>query len=160
MCLAQFVKCCQTFLILNGLHNRSSGKDEERRCLVFTFSKKVKLNSFTSQSCNDCKEMYKKTVMHAQSSLRSKRFQSSYSARVGAGAKKMEGGGGGEKRKPSLPYPSPVIPLFSALVPTFATNSRGSACYAGYAQSCCFANLSLFCRSRCRLRRCCLSSPQ
>ena len=97
--------------------------------------------------------------MHAQSSLRSKRFHSSYSARVGAGAKKMEGGG--EKRKPSLPYPSPVIPLFSALVPTFATNSRGSACYAGYAQSCCFANLnlSLFCRSRCRLRRCLLKLP-
>ena len=32
-------------------------------------------------------------------SLRSKRFQSSYSAKVEAGAKKMEGGGGGEKRK-------------------------------------------------------------
>ena len=31
-------------------------------------------------------------------SLRSKRFQSSYSATVGAGAKKMEGGGGGKKR--------------------------------------------------------------
>ena len=60
LCLAQFVKCCQTFLILNGLHNRSSGKEEESHCLVFTFSKKVKLNSFTSQSCNDCKEMYKK----------------------------------------------------------------------------------------------------
>ena len=35
------------------------------------------------------------------SSLRSKRFQSSYSAKVRAGAKKkMEGGGGVEKRKP------------------------------------------------------------
>ena len=32
-------------------------------------------------------------------SLRSKRFQSSYSAKVGAGAKKLEGGGGGKKRK-------------------------------------------------------------
>ena len=32
-------------------------------------------------------------------SLRSKRFQSSYSAKVGAGAKKVEGGGGGKKRK-------------------------------------------------------------
>ena len=34
-------------------------------------------------------------------SLRSKRFQSSYSAKVRAGAKKkkMEGGGGGENRK-------------------------------------------------------------
>ena len=131
---------------------------------MFTFSKKVKLNSFTSQSCNDCKEMYKKGVMHAQSSLRSKRFQSSYSEKVGAEAKKIERRGGGEKRKPSLPSPSPspVIPLFFALVPTFSTNSRGSAYYAGYAQSCCFANLNLllFCRSRCRLRRCCLSSPK
>ena len=129
---------------------------------MFTFSKKVKLNSFTSQSCNDCKEMYKKGVMHAQSSLRSKRFQSSYSEKVGAEAKKIEGRGEGEKRKPSLPSPSLVIPLFFALVPTFSTNSRGSACYAGHAQSCCFANLNLllFCRSRHRLRRCCLSSPQ
>ena len=35
------------------------------------------------------------------SSLRSKRFQSSYCAKVSAGAKKkkVEGGGGGEKRK-------------------------------------------------------------
>ena len=32
-------------------------------------------------------------------SLCSKRFQSSYSAKVGAGAKKMEGGRGGKKRK-------------------------------------------------------------
>ena len=94
--LVQFVKCWKIFLILNGLHNRSSGKKKDSRFLVFTFifSKKVKLERFTSQSCNDCKEMYKKGVMHAQ--------------------------------------------------------------------SCCFANLNLspFCRSRCRLRRCCLSSPQ
>ena len=32
-------------------------------------------------------------------SLHSKRFQSSYSAKVRVGAKKMEGGGGGDKRK-------------------------------------------------------------
>ena len=32
-------------------------------------------------------------------SLRSKRFQPSYSAKVGAGAKKTEGGRGGKKRK-------------------------------------------------------------
>ena len=32
-------------------------------------------------------------------SLRSKRLQSSYSAKVGAGAKKMEGGGGRKERK-------------------------------------------------------------
>ena len=42
----------------------------------------------------------------------------------------MEGGGGGEKRKPSLPYPSPVIPLFFALVLTFATNSEALATQA------------------------------
>ena len=28
--------------------------------------------------------------------------------------------------------PSPVISFFFALVPTFSTNSRGNACYAGY----------------------------
>ena len=42
--------------------------------------------------------------------------------------KKKEGGGG---RVPSLPSPSPFIPFF-ALVPVFSTNSRGTACYAGY----------------------------
>ena len=34
---------------------------------------------------------------------------------------------------PSFPSPSPVIPFF-ALFPTFSTNSRGNACYAGYQQ--------------------------
>ena len=52
-------------------------------------------------------------------SLRSKRFQSSYCAKVRAGAKKK------------IPSPSPVIPFF-ALVPTFSTNSQGNACYAGW----------------------------
>ena len=33
---------------------------------------------------------------------------------------------------PSFPSPSPVIPFFFVLVPTLSTNSRGSACYAGY----------------------------
>ena len=55
--------------------------------------------------------------MHAQSSLRSKLFQSSYSARVRVGAKKMEGGGGGEKRKPSLPYPLPRYSSFFCSCP-------------------------------------------
>ena len=45
-------------------------------------------------------------------SLRSKRFQSSYSAKVGAEAIKNGRGGGREKRKPSLPSPSPVISFF------------------------------------------------
>ena len=44
--------------------------------------------------------------------------------------KKVEGGVGGE----SFPSPSPVIPFF-VLVPTFSTNSRGNACYAGYLQT-------------------------
>ena len=56
-----------------------------------------------------------------KSSLRSKRFQSSYRAKFGAGAKK-------KWKVPSLP--SPFIPFF-ALVPVFSTNSRGTACYAG-----------------------------
>ena len=61
-------------------------------------------------------------------SLRNKRFQSSYSAKVGAEAIKNGRGGGREKRKPSLPSPSPVISFFCfALVPTFSTNSRGIA---------------------------------
>ena len=37
---------------------------------------------------------------------------------------------------PSLPSPSPVIPFFFALVPTFSTNLRGNACYAGYPLFC------------------------
>ena len=45
-------------------------------------------------------------------SLRNKRFQSSYSAKVGAEAIKNGRGGGREKRKPSLPSPSPVISFF------------------------------------------------
>ena len=74
-------------------------------------------------------------------SLRSKRFQSSYCAKVRAGAKnkKVEEGGGGEKRKRRgsffplpLPLPLPRHSFFFALVPTFSTNSRGNACYAGY----------------------------
>ena len=54
-------------------------------------------------------------------SLRSKRFQSSYCAKLRAGAKKKKGGRGrrrGEEEVPSFPFPSPVIPFF-ALVPTF-----------------------------------------
>ena len=44
-----------------------------------------------------------------------------------------EGGGGGDKRFPFLPISSRFIPdIFFALVPTFSTNSRGNACYAGY----------------------------
>ena len=61
-------------------------------------------------------------------SLRNKRFQSSYSAKVGAEAIKNGRGGGREKKKPSLPSPSPVISFFCfALVPSFSTNSRGIA---------------------------------
>ena len=70
-------------------------------------------------------------------SLRSKRFQSSYCAKVRARAKnkKVEEGGGGEKRKRRgsfFPLPLPRHSFFFALVPTFSTNSRGNACYAGY----------------------------
>ena len=52
------------------------------------------------------------------SSLRSKRFQSCYCAKVRAAF-------------PSFPSPSPVNHFFFALVPIFSTNSRGNAFYAG-----------------------------
>ena len=73
------------------------------------------------------------------SSLRSKRFQSCYCAKVRAGAKKercMEGRGRGWKRRRGnsvsiFPLPLPRQSFFSALVPIFSTNSRGNAYYAG-----------------------------
>ena len=73
------------------------------------------------------------------SSLRSKRFQSCYCAKVRAGAKKercMEGRGRGGKRRRGnsvsiFPLPLPRQSFFSALVPIFSTNSRGNAYYAG-----------------------------
>ena len=48
--------------------------------------------------------------------------------------KKWKGEGEGRRQAfPSLPSPSPVISFFFfVLVPTFSTNSRGNACYAGY----------------------------
>ena len=55
-------------------------------------------------------------------SLRSKRFQSSYSAKVRAGAKKKwkgEGEGTRENAFPSLPSPSPLIPFFFCSSPNF-----------------------------------------
>ena len=36
-----------------------------------------------------------------------------------------------QKKKMEGPSPSPLIPSFFAPVPTFSTNSRGNACYAG-----------------------------
>ena len=53
--------------------------------------------------------------------------------------KKLESGRRAEKRKQRFllsPPPSPVIPFFFALVPTFSTNLRGNACYAGYPLFC------------------------
>ena len=44
--------------------------------------------------------------------------------------KRWKGEGEGSHSTP----PSPVIPFF-VLVPTFSTNSRGNACYAGYLQT-------------------------
>ena len=60
-------------------------------------------------------------------SLRNKRFQSSYSAKVGAEA--IKNGRGGEGRRGNLlsPPPPPSFLFFFALVPTFSTNSRGIA---------------------------------
>ena len=52
-------------------------------------------------------------------SLRSKRFQSSYCAKVRAAAKKKGGRGRGrEEEVPSFPSPSPFIPFIFALAPT------------------------------------------
>ena len=53
-------------------------------------------------------------------SLRSKRFQSSYCAKVRAEAKKR-----------SFPSPSPVIHVFLLLFQLSRRISRGNACYAG-----------------------------
>ena len=72
-------------------------------------------------------------VKAEKSSLRSKRFQSSYCAKVRAEAIKKRWKGEGEGRRgkvPSFPSPSPVIPFF-ALFPTLSSNLRGNACYAG-----------------------------
>ena len=57
-------------------------------------------------------------------SLRSKRFQSSYCAKVRAEAKKKVEGGGGD-------LPLPRHSFFFALVPVSRRTSRGNACYAG-----------------------------
>ena len=78
----------------------------------------------------------KYVLLQMSTSLRSKRFHSKYSPKVGAEAKKMEGGVGREKRKrltanpmvPSLPSP---FPLHSFFFPIFSMNSRGTAFYAG-----------------------------
>ena len=56
--------------------------------------------------------------LHRGVSLRSKRFQSSYSAKFGAGAKKKWKGEEPLGMVPSLPSPSSFIPFF-ALVPVF-----------------------------------------
>ena len=75
-------------------------------------------------------------------SLRSKRFQSSYCAKVRAGAKKKRWKSflffalvptcSTNSRGNDSPPPPLSFLFFFALVPTFSTNSRGNACYAGY----------------------------
>ena len=59
-------------------------------------------------------------------SLRSKRFQSSYRAKVRAEAKKkVEGGGGEEKRKGSfIPLPLPRHSFFFCSCPSFLDEPR------------------------------------
>ena len=57
-------------------------------------------------------------------SLRSKRFQSSYCAKVRA-KQRLKGRGRGEEKEeevPSFPSPSPIIHVFFALVPAFQMN--------------------------------------
>ena len=78
-------------------------------------------------------DLYQNSVIY---SLHSKRLPSSYCAKVEARTKKkkLEVGGGGRKRKNFLlsPPPSPSYLFIFSLVPSFSTNSRGNACYAGY----------------------------
>ena len=66
------LKCWQVFLHLNskGLMYRSLEKEKGSRCLVFKSSTKleilVKSGSFTSLSCSDCKEIYKRGAARAK----------------------------------------------------------------------------------------------
>ena len=87
------------------------------RCFKIHRSSSVKIRQFhvVLQSCSDGKEMYKKA------SLRSKRFQSCYCAKV------------------TFPSPSPVIHFFSALVPAFQTNLARKRLLRSviHVQSCC-----------------------
>ena len=62
-------------------------------------------------------------------SLRSKRFQSSYCAKVGAKATQQIGRGREEEEGFLFSPPPPRSFLFFALFPTFSTISRGNACY-------------------------------
>ena len=60
------------------------------------------------------------SLLAGKCSLRSKRFQSSYCAKVRAGAKKKGGRGRGRGEEfPSFPSPSPVIPFFFCSRPNF-----------------------------------------
>ena len=66
--LVYFIKCWQMFLELNskGLY-QSSGKEEKVVVLCSRPRQNVNSGTFTLQSGNDGKEMYKKSVMHVQS---------------------------------------------------------------------------------------------
>ena len=66
--LVYFVKCWQMFLELNskGLY-QSSGKEKKVVVLCSRPRQNVNSGTFTLQSGNDGKEMYKKSVMHVQS---------------------------------------------------------------------------------------------
>ena len=81
--------------------------------------------------------------------FRSKPFQSSYCAKVGArypkkNKRKKGRGRGGEKRRqfPPLPSPPPSF-LFFALFPAFSMNLRRNACYTGEGLVCYTAVLSV-----------------
>lgn len=77
-----------------------------------------------------CKTFLEKPCYRGDS-LRSKSFQSTHCARVGAIAKKWKmGEGRGEDENP-LPSP-PTELLFLTPVPTFSKNASVKACYAGY----------------------------
>ena len=71
-------------------------------------------------------QFFSHTLKNINGSLRSKRFQSSFSAKVGAGAKKQNGRGRGrgEEEKLSSPYPyeESLSPLPSPSFPFFCSH--------------------------------------
>ena len=138
------IRMCIPFLFFLGVKNYLA-------FLIFPYPVPVPENFYWLQLRITCKSGWiaqaEKSMLHQQetatvrpfSSLRSKRFQSCYCAKVRAGEKKercLEGGGRGGKRRRGnsvsiFPLPLPRQSFFSALVPIFSTNSRGNAYYAG-----------------------------
>ena len=66
--LVQFIKCWQIFLELNSKRlYRSSGKEKESRCLVFTSSTKREIRHFHVVAVQQRQRNVQKSVVHVQS---------------------------------------------------------------------------------------------